>query len=199
MPVTSIQEEIEVAVAALLKFKCVGIKDGLPALLWEAVFSPPEKPEAVAKVHASTLANFMAARELALDELSRQDDLDISMALLLLKRQSVRLLEKDRTFALEMQHLSSLVDGGAQSLLQDAMLKILDDVSAASGSLEDVHKLLMEMKDDVAYIANTLSAKEDWLTVHGAVSALLRGQCPNGFDNAEEDSLLHHLAHRSRW
>ena len=196
MSVTSVQEEIEAATASLIKFKSIGVKNGLEALMWEAIYSPPEEPDRSLTLSSVHLSNFAAAREMAHDELSRVEELDITMALHLLKKQEARLLEKDRTFSLELQHLTHLVNGGAQSLLGDAMFKILDDVANKSGRLEEAESQLLDLKSDPCYTTNTLSAKDDWDTVYGAVTALLRGQCPSGFDNPEEDSLLHQLADR---
>ena len=55
--VSSVQEEIEFWSASLAKFKCIGIKEGLQSMMWEAVFSPPEDPNKPCSLSASHLAN----------------------------------------------------------------------------------------------------------------------------------------------
>ena len=194
--VSSVQEEIEFWSASLAKFKCIGIKEGLQSMMWEGVFSPPEDPNKQSSLSASHLANFAAAREMAQEELSRVPSVDIGMALHLLKKQELRLLERDRTFILELQHLVCLVNGGAQHMLNDAILKVIQDCATKSATLEETSHAVLEISEDACYKDNTLAAKEDWQTAYDAVSALVRGQCPSSFDGLEDGTWLHQLAER---
>ena len=112
---------------------------------------------------------------MAQEELSRVPNVDIGMALHLLKKQELRLLERDRTFILELQCLGWLVNGGAQRMLNDAILKVIQDCATKSATLEETSHAVLEISEDACYKVNTLAAKEDWQTAYDAVSALVRG------------------------